>query len=121
NEETGYRDYGPQERQLGQKASHGCIRVQRKNNADGISMAWIWNSIKVNTKVLVWDDDNRYHEYPAADLSLYFNPNNGQYYHLDQNCPSIKDRFLPLPGIMSYADLDSPEYQKLKACPHCIP
>ena len=122
NEVTGYRDYGPQERQLGQKASHGCIRVQRKNNDDGINMTWVWNNIKLNTKVLVWDDSpGRYHEYPEDSLALYFNPTGGQFYHADQNCSSIKDRYLPLKGSFTYGELESGDNLKFKPCPYCDP
>lgn len=122
NEKTGYWDYSSQEAQLGKKASHGCIRVQRVNNADGINMTWLWNNIKTNTKVLVWDDfPGRYYEYPENDLALFYNPQGGKYYHLDRNCSSIKDRFLPLPGEMRYDELDSDAFRKLAPCPYCNP
>ncbi len=122
NATTGYRDYSAQESQLGLKASHGCIRVQRKNNSDGINMTWLWNNIKVNTKVLIWDDSpGRFYEYPSDDTMLYFNPTGGKYYHLDQNCRSIRDRYLPLPGIFTYAELDNAENRKLTPCSVCNP
>jgi hypothetical protein len=85
-------------------------------------MTWLWNNIKVNTKVLVWDDfPGRYYEYPADDLMLYHNPDNGQYYHLDQNCASIRDRFLPLKGSFTYAELDDADHQSLTPCKSCNP
>ncbi len=122
NAVTGYRDYSAQEAQLGLKASHGCIRVQRRNNTDGINMTWVWNNIKVNTKVLIWDDaPGRYYEYPDDNTMLYFNPTGGKYYHLDQNCRSIRDRYLPLPGSFTYAELDNPENLKLTPCAVCTP
>lgn len=121
NQSTGYWDYSSQERQLGQKASHGCIRVQRLNNNDGINMTWLWSNIKLNTKVLIWDDDHRFYEYPDDNLALYYNPDGGKFYHLDQNCSSIKDRFLPLKGQMNYLELDSDAFQKLTPCAHCHP
>jgi len=122
NETTGWKDYSIQERQLGVKASHGCVRVQRKANAEGANMTWLWNNIKVNTKVLIWDDfPGRYYEYPEDDLMLYFNPNNGQYYHLDQNCASIRDKYLPLKGSLTYAELDEAEHLKLTPCKSCNP
>ena len=121
NESTGHWDYSSQEAQLGKKASHGCIRVQRLNNAEGVNMTWLWNNIKVNTKVLVWDDDNRYYEYPEDSLAIYYNPIGGKFYHLDQNCRSIKDRYLPLEGSMLYSELDNPEFSKLTPCAHCNP
>ncbi len=122
NQSTGYWDYSSQEAQLGKKASHGCIRVQRLNNDDGVNMTWLWNNIKVNTKVLVWDDfPGRFFEYPEDSLALYYNPDRGQYYHLDQNCRSIKDRYLPLKGVMTYGELDDAAYQKLTPCKSCNP
>lgn len=122
NEATGYKDYSLQERVLGQKASHGCIRVQRKDNADGISMTWVWNNIKLNTKVLVWDDfPGRFYEYPDQALQLYYNPQGGKFYHLDRRCPSIRDRFLPLKGEMTYGDLEHSDYAALTPCTRCSP
>ena len=56
-----------------------------------------------------------------ADAVLYYNPNGGQYYHADQNCSSIKNRFLPLEGSMTYAELDDPAYGALTPCKHCNP
>ncbi|MHC1786363.1 MAG: L,D-transpeptidase [Christensenellales bacterium] len=121
NQTTGWKDYTIQERQLGTKASHGCVRVQRKPNSEGLNMTWLWNNIKVNTKVLVWDDTNRRMAYPPDDLMLYFNPDNGQYYHSDQNCPSIRDRFLPLKGSFTYAELEDAEHGRLSPCTSCNP
>lgn len=121
NESTGYKDYSSQERVLGEKASHGCIRVQRKDNDDGINMAWLWNNIKVNTKVLVWDDENRYYEYPEDSLPLYYNTIGGQFYHSLDRCPSIRDRYLPLKGNLTYAQLDDADYVKLTPCKTCKP
>jgi hypothetical protein len=119
---TQYRDYSAQEAQLGTKASHGCVRVQRKNNSDGMNMTWLWNNIKVNTKVLVWDDaPGRFYEYPSDDMMLYFNPTGGKFYHLDQNCRSIRDRYLPLKGSFTYAQLDDAENRKLTPCSSCNP
>ena len=122
NEATNYKDYSSEEAKLGTKASHGCIRVQRKKNGEGLSMTWLWNNIKVNTKVLVWDDmPGRFTELPDPNLELYFNPTNGSYYHLDQNCPSIKKRWLPLEGSFTYAELENAEFQKLTPCDYCNP
>ena len=125
NEKYDLKDFSACEKYLGEKASHGCIRVQRKANDDGVNMKWIWDNIPTKTKLLIWDDDNRpepFMEYPVSpDTVLYYNPNGGQYYHADQNCSSIKNRFLPLQGSMTYQELDEPEYQKLTPCKHCNP
>lgn len=122
NAVTKYKDYSPFEPQLGKKASHGCVRVQRKKNDEGLNMAWLWNNIKVNTKVLIWDDSpGRYHEYPDNDLQLYYNPKGGKYYHIDPNCPSIRKALLPLKDTIAYAHLDGSEFEKLTPCKTCNP
>lgn len=122
NEATNYKDYSSEEWKLGTKASHGCIRVQRKKNDEGANMSWLWNNIKVNTKVLVWDDmPGRYHDYPADDLMLYYNPTGGKYFHSDQNCSSIKSRYLPLEGSFPYAQLDDAQHQSFTPCQYCNP
>ena len=55
----GTRNYSSFEGYLGTVQSHGCIRVQRKKNADGYSHTWLWKNIPLNTKVLVWSRYNR--------------------------------------------------------------
>ncbi len=123
NEKYDLKDYSSCEKYLGQKASHGCVRVQRKANEDGFCMKWIWDHVPLRTKLLIWDDDGRpapFMEYPfPSDTVLYFNPEGGQYYHTDPNCSSIKNRFLPLKGNLTYADLDLPQYSYLSPCKYC--
>lgn len=122
NEKYGIKDYSSTERYLGEKASHGCVRVQRKQNEDGVNMKWIWDNVPLRTKLLIWDDSGRPLPYPAEDsLTLYYNPDGGSYYHADQNCASIKNRFLPLKGSVSYAELDGADFQYLKPCKSCNP
>ena len=113
------RDYSSTVKQLGQKASHGCIRVQKAANEQGQNIKWLWDNIKVNTKVLIWDDTGRSRPYPASDdYELYYNPNGGQYYHENQYCPSVKSRFLPLTAF-TYGELDTGSFAKLTPCPKC--
>lgn len=112
------RDYSITEKYLGKKASHGCVRVQKDVNDQGQNMKWLWNNIKVNTKVLIWDDTGRWIPYPDDQLSLYYNPNGGQYYHEDQYCSSVKSRYLPLTAF-PYAQLDT-HFGYLAPCPACV-
>ncbi len=125
NEKYDLKDFSTCEKYLGEKASHGCVRVQRRANDDGVNMKWIWDNVPTKTKLLIWEDSGRpepFMEYPvAADTVLYYNPNGGHYYHADQNCSSIKNRFLPLEGSMTYAELDDPAYGALTPCKHCNP
>ena len=37
---------------------------------------------------------------------LYYNPDGGQFYHRDQNCKKIAEKFLPLKGHFTYAELN---------------
>ncbi len=117
--DKGERYYAPFEKALGRKASHGCVRIQGKENEDGISMTWLWNNIKVNTKVLIWDDVGRPIVPPDYDMPVYYNENGGKYYHLDQNCPSVKDRYLPLTELI-YGELDE-KHPELTPCSKCKP
>lgn len=120
NEKYESRDYSYTEKYLGEKASHGCVRVQRKKNEEGVNMEWIWENVPLKTKLLIWDDSDRPLAYPVADdYPIYYNPSGGKYYHADQNCSSIKNRYLPLKGVTTYLELDSEELSYLKPCEHC--
>jgi flagellar hook assembly protein FlgD len=118
--EDDVRDYGPFERVLGQKASHGCIRVQMELSPEGLNMRWLWDNIKLNTRVFIWDDVGRNIPIPEGSLPLYYNPDGGQYYHSDQNCKSVKNKYLPLTGF-TYGELENSPYDKLSPCSSCNP
>ena len=113
-----YDNYEPD---LGKKASHGCVRIPRRKNAEGINMEWFWDNLEKYTKVIVWEDKGRQMydpELPDPATQLYRNPNGGSNYHLDQNCSGVKEKFLPLTGDLTYADLDD-TFKKLTPCVHC--
>ena len=114
--------YDEFESEIGKKASHACIRVQRIKNAEGQNMAWLWNHLEGKTKVLIWDDTGRKMfepELPDAALQLYRNPNGGSNYHLNANCSGVKSKFLPLAGDFTYGDLMSDDFKKLTPCMYC--
>jgi hypothetical protein len=117
----GTKDYSTTEPYLGQRASHGCIRTQRVKTSEGINMQWLWDNLKMNTKLIVWDDDGRPMHYPDPDTVLYYNPDGGRYYHADERCPSVRDTFLPLKGIMRYEQLRDSTFSRLVACATCNP
>jgi hypothetical protein len=54
-----------------------------------------------------------------ANTVLYYNTNGGEYYHRDQNCKRINERYLPLQGHFTYDQLDKEPYNKLKPCAIC--
>ena len=114
------RIYTTTEPFLGQRASHGCIRVQRKKNADGYNMQWIWDNYKNMGRIVVWEDwQGRQVEYPAADTVLYYNANGGSYYHKEDHCESAKSSIVFTP--FTYAELDTGIYAELEFCPYCAP
>ena len=118
----GTRNYSYYEPDLGQKASHGCIRIPRRKNAEGINMEWFWSNLENKTKVFVWDDKGRrmYEpDLPADSLQLYRNPDGGSNYHLDQNCSGVKEKFLPLTGDFTYGNLTLDEFDHLTPCVYC--
>ncbi|MBE5801373.1 MAG: hypothetical protein E7319_03705 [Clostridiales bacterium] len=53
---------------------------------------------------------------PPGSTTLYFNPDGGNYYHMDQYCPSIKEEYLPLTGSFAYSELGG---QNLLPCLRC--
>ncbi len=114
----GSKSYSRWEALLGQRASHGCVRTARIKSPEGLNAQWLWDNLKMNTKVLVWDDRGRKMEYPDDNLTLYYNPEGGQYYHSDANCSSVRDKYLPLTGF-PYAELDSGDYADLTPCSTC--
>ncbi len=117
----GSKNYKNCEPKLGTRASHGCIRVQRLKNAEGINMTWIWNNIKVGTKMVVWEDyQGRQIDIPAADTPLYYNANGGSNYHSTANCNGVKEKYLPLTAFI-YGELDTGDYADLTVCRYCYP
>ena len=117
-----YTSYARCERYLGEKASHGCVRVQRQLTPEGVNAKWLWDHLsrKPYTKVIIWDDLNRELDYPSDDLLLYYNPNKGENYHSQPACSLVKDKYEPMQSFR-YGDLDKKPYSKLTPCPGCAP
>ena len=55
----------------------------------------------------------------AEDMELYYQPDGGEYYHLDQNCQLVHPKYLPLQGIFHYSELNDELYRDLKPCSIC--
>ena len=111
------RDYSSTIPKLGSKASHGCIRVQKAANETGQNMLWLWRNLEKQTKVLIWDDSGRKIPYPDENTVIYYNPTGGVYFHQDQNCSSVRARYLPL-AESTYGALQE-LFKDPKPCPHC--
>ena len=123
--------YDQCERFLGEKASHGCIRVQRQANINGVCHKWLWENLsdgaargKAPTKVIIWDDAGRTLGYPDDRLVLYYNPSkHAQYYHAAPTCSTyvLDDGTHPEMEPFHYGQLDESPFSRLKPCPRCCP
>ncbi len=120
----GGKNYKSTEYKLGTRGSHGCIRVQRLKNADGVNMLWLWNHLNVNaksgTRMVIWEDfQGRQIPIPSDDTVLYYNKNGGSNYHAVENCPGVRSQYLPL-SPFTYGELDG-AFSSLTPCPYCQP
>ncbi len=124
DEQTGgeTRDYTRCERYLGEKASHGCIRVQKEKTPEGVNAEWLWKNLsrKPVTKVIIWDEIGRVLDYPEDDYPLYYNPKGGRNYHSSANCLLVKEKFRPMTEF-TWGELDDEPYSRLTPCPGCSP
>ena len=55
-----------------------------------------------------------------CEVVYYINPNGGRYYHLDQNCPTIHPRYLPLKVSLTKEELEQPENSFYLPCSVCV-
>lgn len=116
-------DYSRTEKLLGQRASHGCIRVQRKRTEKGVNMRWIWNNLhdQMKTRLVIWEDwTGRTIPMPAEDTVLYYNPKGGECYHDSPTCYGVLDKYEPMPAF-TYGELADEPYASLTACSYCNP
>ncbi len=121
----GGRNYKATEYKLGTKASHGCIRVQRLKNPEGVNMMWLYNNLAVDdshgTKMVIWEDfAGRSIPVPSNDTELFYNPTNGANYHSVADCPGVKEQYRPLTAF-TYGELDTGKFSKLTPCQYCNP
>ena len=123
----GTKNFKSSEAKLGNRASHGCVRVQRLTNADGYNMSKIYKEIqsttkktKTNVRMVIWEDyAGRQVNMPSDDLTVYYNPKGGQNYHSTDTCPGVRKTYLPLTAI-TYGQL-STDFTSLTVCPYCQP
>ena len=119
--------YNRCERYLGEKASHGCIRVQQRKTPEGINERWLWDHLsdgnkqgKLYTKVIIWDDAGRTLGYPDDELKLYYNPKNySAYYHSSPDCVLIRGSKNTVE--FTYGELEDRTYRSKRPCPNCAP
>ena len=116
------RDYFRCERYLGEKASHGCIRIQKELTPERVNAEWLWKNLsrKPVTKVIIWDEIGRQLGYPDDDYPLYYNPKGGKNYHSSPDCLLVKEKYRPLTAF-TWGELDDEPYSRLTPCPGCAP
>lgn len=119
---NGNRNYAFCENKLGTKASHGCIRVQRKKTPEGVNMKWLWDEIEKcegKVKLAIWEDwQGRQIPVPAGDTVLYRDPAKPGKWHRSETCYAAEDKILE---PFTYAELDREENAGMTACPYCCP
>ena len=120
----GSKNYSTCEPKLGVKASHGCIRVQRRQTPKGTNMSWLWKNIRATkgngyVKIVIWEDwQGRQVQIPSDDTVLYYNPNGGKKYHSAETCYSAKGKTFT---AFTYGQLEESEYADLERCEWCTP
>ena len=120
---NGNKNYQKYEEVLGERASHGCIRVQRKRTPKGTNMTWVWNTLRkrMDTKLVIWEDlPGRQLAYVEPGTPLFYNPKGGQNYHSAAECYGVKKEFQPM-AQFAYSELGTGDYSSLTACPYCVP
>ena len=124
DEKTGEekKDYSRCEKYLGEKASHGCIRIQKELTPERVNAKWLWNNLsrKPVTKVIIWDEIGRILGEPDEDYPLYYNPNGGRNYHSSPECILVNQEYWPLKAF-AWGELEEEPYSRLTPCPGCAP
>lgn len=116
------KDFANFEGYLGEKASHGCIRTQRRKTPENVNMKWLWDNLnrKVDTKVIIWDELGRTLGYPHNDVKLYYNPKGGKSYHSSPICAEVNQKYWPMTAF-TYGELEDDPFDGLKRCKACAP
>ena len=116
------KDFANFENYLGEKASHGCVRVQRRKTPENVNMRWLWDNLnrKLDTKVIIWDELGRTLGYPDNAVKLYYNPKGGKSYHSSPICAEVNQKYWPMSSF-TYGELEEGSFAKLKRCKACAP
>ena len=56
---------------------------------------------------------------PSFAALLYYVPEDGRYYHLDRNCKTVHEKYLPLQTCFTYEELEDEAYKDLHPCSVC--
>lgn len=122
--ENGGKNYATAESKLGRRASHGCIRVQRRKTDKGGNMAWLWKTLskQMGVKLVIWEDaPGRQIPLPDDEENVYrTGREKDKWYHRAPTCRGVNDKDEPM-RAMPYGRLRLPENSRLKPCAYCVP
>ncbi len=110
------------DRNNGREPSQYFFRITMEKEADGL---WY-----IDPESLLPHEQSEPEEEPVPESTeepqetsdipmLYYCPEGGQYYHTDQNCKTIHEKYLPLQGSFTYAELEDEPYKDLQPCKVC--
>lgn len=98
------------DRNDGREPLHYFFRIAVEKGEDGL---WY-----IDPESLLPQEQPRQQETSVMAM-LYYVPEGGQYYHLDPNCKTVNEIFLPMQGSFTYAELEDEPYKDLKPCAVC--
>lgn len=55
----------------------------------------------------------------SGDTVLFYVPAGGSYYHVDQNCRRVSERYLPMEGMFLFSEVNDESYRHLAPCAVC--
>lgn len=119
----GKKAYRSFEAKLGQRASEGCIRVQRNRTPSGMNMYWLWGKLRdeMETRIVIWEDvKGRSIPIPDASTPLFISLKDKNSYHSSPDCRALRDWHKPIYPI-TYGELGTLEMLSLSACTYCNP
>lgn len=119
----GSKIYWRFEATLGQRASNGCIRVQRRSTPEGVNSAWLWNHLfdQKQTRLVIWEDcPGRQLSIPSPEEPIYVQMQLSKSYHRSPQCYNVGKRYWPLEEI-TYGQLEEEAYSQLTDCNCCNP
>ena len=66
------------------------------------------------------EEERRYdHHGIWLQMPIFYHPDGAAFYHVEQDCSSVEDRFLPLSGETTFEGLDQAKYRQLQPCISC--
>ena len=105
------------DRHNGKDPEHYRLSLLMKKAEDG---EWYLDPECLRTYELVeLPPEEQTEEESLMNTLLSYVPNGGEKYHLDQNCPAVNEKYLPMEDCFAYWELNMDEYKDLEPCNVC--